>query len=146
MNKKGMTLIEILMVIVLITIIIGVGISGITRYGTLRLSGEAAELVGDLRYARQMSVTEQIHYAVRFNFDENSYQIIKYGDEENIVKTKIFPAGTEMEKIEECFEVKFTLFGAAFKSGKVLLKGEDFEKIIEIRPSGFIHVERNDIN
>ena len=147
MKEKGMTLVEILIVIAFISVIVTVVIFGITKYKqNFEISGETSELIDDLNYAKQMSITEQIHYGVRFDFYDNSYQIIKYDDQEDIIKTKKLSSGIKVESIDDYSEVRFTFFGAVFKSGKVLLKNEDFSKIIEIKPSGFIYVERTDIN
>ncbi len=147
MKKKGITIIEFLTVIIIISIILGIGISIFFKYEkTFGFKGDVSELINDLNYTKQISIAEQINHGIRFDFYNNSYQIIRYGDEEEVIKLKEFPSETKIESIDNYSEVKFTFFGAVFKGGKILLKDDSFSRIIEIKPSGFIYVERDNIN
>ncbi len=147
MKKEGFTLIEILIVIIFISILGVLGFFGFISYQeSVRISGEVGELVDDLYYARQLSIIEQVHHGIRFNFEENYYQVIRYDEEEEIIKEKIFPPGMEIDSPDINLEPKFTLFGAVFKGGEIILSGGDRLKVIQIKPSGFIHVQRPDLN
>jgi len=105
------------------------------------LSGLTRDLVTDLRYAGQLAVTEQIEHGVRFNFIENTYQIIRYGATEEIIKEKILPQGIDLRSINNFKEARFNPYGAAKESGKVVLENIKAEtKTIDIRPSGFVKI------
>lgn len=146
MNESGLTLIEF---IVVLTIILLFSVLGITsfmrRQEGFEKSGEIRELVDDLRHARQMTVSEQINYGVVFNFEENSYKIVDFSDDEE-VKQKEVLADVKLTPVDDYFQVKFTRFGAVFQSGEVLAEAGDFSQLIKIKPSGFIDVKRNNIN
>lgn len=140
--SKGMTLIEILVVILILSLFVVVGVSGVLmQREKFEASGEINELLADLRYAKQMSITEQAHYGMVFNFEDNSYQVFREGE---VIKEKFF--GLELEAVENYTEVKFTRFGAVFKGGEVLIKSDNILRVIEIKPSGFFHVQRININ
>ena len=143
---KGMTLTEIMATVAVISIIVTFSIVGVLRQGrSFELSAEVNELVRDLNYAKQMSITEQDNYGVRFYFHENRYDILRYSDD-FIVKTKTISSDLELISVDNYNEVKFTLFGAVFKKGEIIVEGEGLLKTIEIKPSGFIYVQGNDSN
>jgi len=147
MNQKGLTLIELLFVILFILVFATMGFLGLMqRERRIRLSGEAGELVSDLRFAKRMSISEQINYGVEFDFSTDSYRVIRHGDEREEMKRKDFPPGITIEGSDEFSEVKFTLFGAAFGRTEIFIQGEEFSKIIIVKPSGFIDVQRNNVN
>lgn len=159
MNKKsivyslkskvnGFSLIEFLAVILIIVILVAISIPVWRNIQpTLELSGSCRELVTDLRYAQQLSIAEQIIYGVRFNFEENQYQIIQYkktdGITENVIKLKLLlPGGIDLEQIGSFSEAKFTPYGSAMESGEVrLVNAQNQIKTIDIRPSGFVKVD-----
>jgi prepilin-type N-terminal cleavage/methylation domain-containing protein len=147
MKKNGFTLIELLIVVIIIVLFSGIGVTAfIRRQEAVKGSGEVRELVNDLRYAKQISIAEQIHYGVVFDFNEDSYRIVNYDQDREVIKEKIFDPQIDLRSIDNYSEVKFTLFGAVFKKGGVILNGKNFEEIINIKPSGFIHVQGDNLN
>lgn len=137
--KRGFSLIEILVVVSILAIMSSLGVLTFSSYRSFfALSGETRELVGSIRYAQQLSVTEQINHSVRFDFTNNSYQIIKHTEEEVIIFSKQIPTQVALEEINNYNEAKFNPYGAVKKSGKIKLKVEESERIIDIRPSGFV--------
>lgn len=141
--NRGVTLIEFLTVIFILIVLAGIGVP-IWRniQPTLELNGTTRELGTDLRYAQQLSITEQIIYGVRFNFDEDEYQIIQYQDEnENVIKLKALPTGINLEQEGSFGEAKFTPYGSVVTSGQVrLVNSQNQIKTIDIRPSGFVKI------
>jgi len=144
MKKKGFTIVELLTVIGILIILVSIGIPVWRNIQpTLELSGSARELITDLRYAQQLAITEQIIYGVRFNFEENKYQIIQYkktnGTTEEIIKLKLLPERITLEQIDNFSEAKFTPYGSIIQGGNVrLINTQNQTKTIDIRPSGFV--------
>jgi prepilin-type N-terminal cleavage/methylation domain-containing protein len=139
MIKRGFSLIEILVVVSILGIL---SLMGVLVFNSNKsfflLSGETRDLVGNIRYAQQLSVTEQIEYSIYFDFLNNSYQIIKHGEEDLIISDKKISQQVILEEIDNYTEARFNPYGAVKKSGKIKLKIEESEKIIDIRPSGIL--------
>ncbi|MGM0439194.1 MAG: pilus assembly FimT family protein [Patescibacteria group bacterium] len=147
MKAQGFTLIETSIVIVFIILFASISVVSFFNYQeSVEDSGEARELVSDLQYAKQMSISEQINYGVVFNFTDNSYQVVKHGSEKEIIKEKQFAKEINLKDVDQYSEVKFTRFGAVFRSGEIIIETNDFYQNIHIKPSGFIDVQRNNIN
>lgn len=79
-NPKGMTLIELLTVLMILAVLfsIGAGTFG-PRYSRYQLKTMARDLVSDMRLARQQAASENWQYAVRF-ISETSYEVVR-GDQ-----------------------------------------------------------------
>jgi prepilin-type N-terminal cleavage/methylation domain-containing protein len=141
--KKGVTLIELLVVIGILGILTLMSVPVFRAYGPkLGLSGSTQELVSDLRYAQQMSVTEQKEYSIKFFPADKKYQILKYGTG-IILKEKILPGEIQSLTVADLTdnEVVYNSYGAVKEEGTVVLKNiENQEKTISIKPSGFIEV------
>ncbi len=137
---KGLTLIEVLVVIFLMTVLFSATLFFVPRYHIYaNFSVEVNKLIDNLRYAREMSVTEQENYSVRFDYQNNQYQVVRYTEEgEEIVKIEQLDSSIKIINIENYSEAKFTLFGAVFKSGQVKLQSDNYERVIYIKPSGFV--------
>lgn len=147
MKYKGFTLIELLIVIAFVLIFAFIGITSFSNYQeSVEDSGELRELISDIQYAKQMSVSEQINYGIIFNFTANSYKLIKHDSEQETIKEKEFPENINLKDVDQYSEVKFTRFGAVFRSGEIIIETDDFHQNINIKPSGFIDVKRDNIN
>jgi len=143
-NKKSFTLIEVLIVISIIGIIAGVS------WGTLKflqpswqLNSAVREILGDLHFAQQMAVTEQVNYGVSFFATTSEYQITKYGTTTQIILSKSLPADIEFKEITGFTnnEVLFNPYGAVKEGGTVsLINKVGKTKTVEIRPSGFVKI------
>lgn len=145
--NKGITLIEVVIVVALILTFTGMGITSFVSYQeTMEASGVAGELLNDLKYAKQMSITRQVRHGLEFDFSEDSYKLIKYGEEEEVLNERKLEDNLEIESPDHFTDIKFNHFGAVFGSREIIFRGEDFIKTINVRPSGFIDVERDNIN
>ncbi len=139
---SGFTVIEILVVIAIITILSSLSLSVFNTFKeSIDLAGCSRELVADLRYTQQLAVTEQIRHGIQFLKDEKKYQIIRYGDSEEILKEKQLPVGISYESINglSLDRARFNPYGATEESGSVvLINTQNNKKTIQIRPSGFV--------
>ncbi len=138
--KKGLTLIEVLLVVFLIMILFSTMAFFVPRYNDYAtFSVNLNKLMESFRYAREMSIVEQENHAVRFDYENNQYETVRYsGDGEYVLKTETFDEDIKIINIDDYHEVKFTLFGGVFKTGTIKLKSSNYERIIYIKPSGFI--------
>lgn len=78
MNKRGFTLIEAVMVMVIAGVLIAVVIiSGNSSVNTLRLEAARLKLKGDLGYAQLLAVTQQVVHGIIFNPSTETYSIYR---------------------------------------------------------------------
>lgn len=144
-NQKGGAL--------LMNVIVGVGIFAmlsllsipyLQRYQTsIKLNGVAKNLTADLRYAQQLTITEQNAYLVQFSTSTQDYSILKTGVATTTIKTVAFPAEISYQSISAGLnnQVIFNYFGGVSQSGTVVLKNsEDKTTTINIKPSGYIQL------
>lgn len=144
--QRGLTLIELAVIISIIGILALFTIPSFRIFTpSLQLSGAARELTTDLRYAEQLSVTEQIEHGVKFYPDANEYRLMKYGSVETELQIKTLPEKVTFQSVSGFTnnEVKFNPYGAAKETGFVILKNTNNSTTsIDVRPSGFIKINK----
>ena len=79
-GDRGFTMVEVLVVMVILTILMGIAIPGFTRWlPNYRLRGAARDLYSNLQLAKAGAIKERSEWAVKFTPGTNSYQIISGG-------------------------------------------------------------------
>ncbi len=148
MTKKGFTLFEVLLVVSIVLLIFSFGFLGFSRYYEYyTFASEFNELVDDLHYAKQMSVAEQINYAVFFDYKNNAYFVAKSSSEGyDTLKERELPSSIIISSENDYTKAEFTFFGAVFESGSITLEDGKRKRVINIKPSGFINVKRINTN
>ncbi|QDV54044.1 pilus assembly FimT family protein [Gimesia fumaroli] len=74
-NRRGFTLIEMLIVIMLIAILVSVSLISTDTSRSMSLDATARMLVSDLRLARNYAIKFNTKYKVIFDLDEQSYEV-----------------------------------------------------------------------
>lgn len=144
--QNGFTLTEILVTLSVLGILIAITLSVFrTIQPDLQLSGATRELITDLRYVQQLTVTEQVEHSIRFYSTEKRYEIRKYGETTEILKTVSLPEEIEemtisgLSDIDSGKEARYNPYGAVKESGSILLENsENKTKTIKVEPSGFV--------
>ncbi len=114
---------------------------------SLELNGTARELVSNLRYSQQMSVTEQVEYGIRFSTTTREYQMVKYSSPEEIIETKELPEKVDFQEVSGFTnnEARYNPYGAVKAEGSVsLVNNKGTVLTIEVRPSGFVKINKGD--
>lgn len=134
-------MIEILVVLGIIAIIALINLPLLRQYQpTLKLKGEARELASDLRYAQQLTLTEQVEHLVRFFPDAEKYQVIR-AEEDPPLKEIFLSQPVEFQEITFTGnEVSFNSGGGSSESGQVVLTNGDETITVEVKPSGYIKI------
>lgn len=91
-ERKGYTLIEILIVIALFSILLSMGLPNMRLFRAMKEKQELTEFRKDLLYARNMAIVENKRYHVFFFHDDDKY-IIKTTETSPPIKTKTFSQG-----------------------------------------------------
>lgn len=138
-------MVEVLVVVAVI------GITAITMSpvvkgykSSLELNGSARELVSDLRYAQQLTIADQNEHSVVFYVLEKRYEIIKYGETNEIIKQVSLPDEIIDISITALTndEIKYNPYGAVFEGGVISLENSKNNiKTIRVKPSGFVRID-----
>lgn len=97
-RNMGVTLIELLIVISIISIVLLIPTLKKDKLLTYKERKELMEFKNDLNYARNKALVESTQYLVTIKDNTNSYTI--YRDKNKIVKTNTFKNGIELCKTE----------------------------------------------
>ncbi|KPU44934.1 putative major pilin subunit [Oxobacter pfennigii] len=108
-KKKGMTLIELISAIAIISIITGISMPLFNNFSYKNqhtmLDIAAKELLSDLRLAQSKARSEGYTYHVYFNRTNNSYMIYSYKNSyDNVYKNKKLPAGIGFDNIYSTYK------------------------------------------
>ncbi|MFH1575353.1 MAG: hypothetical protein ABIB55_00185 [Candidatus Nealsonbacteria bacterium] len=141
---NSFTLVELLIIMSILGILSLIGIPAFKIYQpSLQLSGSVRELVTDLRYAEQLAVTEQVGHGIIFLIGTDEYQIVRFGDKNEVIESKTLPQDISFSGITGFTdnEAIFNPYGAAEESGIItLVNTKNSTSGIDVRPSGFIKV------
>src|SRR3989338_9342393 len=137
-KNLGFTLIEIIMVLAIIGLIALVSLPVYQKIKPgLTLNSQAIDIVSDLRYAQQLSVTEQINYSVVFDQALNKYTIVNTASGATLKSQNIKPI-ISINSITglTANTATFNVTGAALESGNIILTSFNGNtKTIAIKPS-----------
>jgi len=145
---KAFTVIELLVSLFIIGVLSLIGIPAFRAFApNLELNGAARELVSNLRYSQQLSVTEQIKYGIRISTTTREYQLIKYTDPEEIIEMKELPRTLDFYEISDFTnnEIRYNSYGSVEEEGNIsLINNKGVILIIEVKSSGFIKINKGD--
>ncbi len=141
--KNAFTLTELLVIIGIIGILALITIPAFRLFQpSLLLSSVTRELVTDLKYVQQLTVTEQVEYCLQFFSIEKKYQMVQCG-ESNPFKEKILPEEITTLTVAGFTndEVRYNPYGAVKEAGTIILENtKNDTKTILVKPSGFVEI------
>ena len=143
-NYRAFTLIEVLLVIGIMGIIAAAYFSA-SQFGqqSKALSVATRNLVTDLRYAQQLSVTDQITHGIQISTALSSYKLVRFSTTTKEFFDKDLPTGISFHDVSgfTSDEIKFNAYGAVDEDGTVtLINTESATTTIDVRPSGFVRI------
>ncbi len=143
---RAFTITELLVSIFIIGVLSFISIPAFRAFApNLELSGAARELVSNLRYSQQMSVTEQVGYGIRISTTTREYQLVKYSSPEEIVETKELSEKLDFYDVSGFTdnEIKYNPYGSVEEEGSIsLINNKGVISVIEISPSGFVKTKK----
>lgn len=140
-KTRGLSVIELLIATGVIVIIISIVVSGLKGFQPdIQLNASARDLITDLRYTQQITITEQLKYCLKFFSSERKYQITECGGTAPL-KEVILSEGIRAITVSGFTSdtVEFNPYGAVKETGEIRLENTKGKiKIIEVKPSGFV--------
>ena len=144
-TAKGALLMSILVSVGVMALIVTLTIPYLRKYQpNLKLNGAARELTTDLRYAQQLTITEQIIHIVELDILNDSYKILKIDAATTTVKQNNFPSEVSFQQITGLTDdqVVFNSYGGVSESGEIILVNTSgATAIINVKPSGYVELQ-----
>lgn len=100
MNKKGFTLVELLIVLAIAGLVMGLGFPQFKRIFRSNLKSAAAQMSGMIRYGYDVSVIKGRIHRIAFDFDKGSYRL-EVSNTDELVSLEEETAQKEEEKKSE---------------------------------------------
>lgn len=145
-KNQGSLLLNVLVSFGIIALMATISIPYIRQYQpNLKLNATARDLTADLRYAQQLTITEQAAYLVDLNLDNDSYQILKSGIATTTIKTVEFDSSVSFQQITGLTDnqVVFNFYGGVSESGQIVLINTNGKTAtINVKPSGYVQLEQ----
>ncbi len=145
LNNRGAILLDILISIGIIALLTTISTPYLHAFQSdLQLNGAAKNLTSDLRYAQQLTISEQNIYEVELDPSLNNYSIVKTGSATTTIKSVALPQGVEFSQIDAVLnnEVIFNSFGGVNESGAIVLSNNTKTETINVKPSGYIQLSQ----
>ncbi|MCF6464233.1 hypothetical protein C3E89_12830 [Clostridium sp. Cult1] len=136
-ETRGMTLVEIIIVISLLSILLLIPSFKGNNILNYREKKDISEFKKDINYAKNRALVESKLYSVDIRPTSNSYLIFKYDTFPEVVKKKEFTSGVKLKSTNiKNNELIFSYSGAPIESGTISLENSKGKKIsITITPA-----------
>lgn len=137
-------MIDLLVVMGIIALLSAIAIPYIRKYQpNLKLNGAARDLTADLRYAQQLTITEQKVYLVSLDAAQEKYEILKIDLATTTIKTVNLDPDVSFEEITGLAynQVVFNFYGGVSQPGQIVLTNiNNATSTINIKPSGYVEL------
>ena len=144
-NYRGNMLIDLLVALGIVALLSTITIPYIRKYQpNLKLHATARDLTTDIRYAQQLTVTEQKVHLVDFNEAQNKYEILKIDTATTTVKSVSLDSEISFKEITGLIndQIVFNFYGGVSQPGQIILTNvNNITATINIKPSGYVQLE-----
>ena len=144
-NNQGGLLLDLVVVSGIFALLATISIPYLRKYQpNLKLNAAARALTTDLRYAQQLTVTEQKMHLVEFDAINGEYEILKIDAATTTVKTVILDQEVSIKQITDLIDNQavFNYYGGVSQAGTVILTNtNNVDATVNIKPSGYIQLQ-----
>ncbi len=143
-QNKGSLLLNLLIGFGIMALIATISIPYLKKYQpNLKLDAAARNLTSDLRYAQQLTITQQVVHKVVLDSFDRSYEIVRVDTSTSTVKTVSLDPEVSFSQITGLSgdQVIFNAFGGVSESGQIILTNtQGSTATINVKPSGYIEL------
>lgn len=143
-DQHGMMLVNLIVSIGIIALLCAVSIPYLRKYQiNLKLNATARDMTTDIRYAQQLTVTEQKTHIVVFDPANRKYQILKVDIATTTIKTVFLNNEVNFQGITGLAgnTIVFNYYGGVSQPGQVVLSNaNNMTADVNIKPSGYIQI------
>ncbi|MEK7067433.1 MAG: GspH/FimT family pseudopilin [Patescibacteria group bacterium] len=143
-SQIGFSLLQLLAVIGIIVIMSAIAIPTLRHYEpSIKLKAESRQLASDLRYAQQLTVTEQKIYYLEIDLIGRRYLLVKQETPASPLKTVSLTEGISWQTVSgfDNNRIVFNSYGAVSQAGQIVLtntQGDSYT--INVKPSGYVQL------
>ena len=138
-------LIDLVVAIGIIALLSTLAIPYLRKYQpNLKLNAAARALTTDLRYAQQLTVTEQKIHLVDFDLAQDKYDILKIDSATTTIKSVDLDPEISFKEITGLTDNQavFNYYGGVSQAGTVILTNtNNVDATVNIKPSGYIQLQ-----
>jgi len=143
-TRQGSMLLNLVVALGIIALLTTITIPYLKKYQpNLKLNATARDLTSDLRYAQQLTVTEQTVHKVKFDLNNGNYQILKISLATTTVKNVQLDPQVNFQQITGLSNntVTFNFYGGVSQAGQIILNNiNGTTATINVKPSGYIQL------
>lgn len=144
-NKSGALLMNLLVTLGIIAVISVISIPNLREFQrNAELSDVTRELVSNIRYAQQLTITEQITHGVVLYTSPSYYEVVKFNPATTTIKSVNLPSGYTFTDISgfSMNLIEFNSYGSVDENGTIEIENSaSSTKNIEIKPSGYVDLQ-----
>ena len=137
-------LIDLLVSLGIVALLSTITIPYLRKYQpNLKLNAAARTMATDLRYAQQLTITEQKVHLVSFDLADDKYDILKIDAATTTVKTVNLDYEVSIKQIAGLNnnQAVFNFYGGVSQPGQIILtNANNVDAVINIKPSGYIQL------
>jgi|SRR3989344_1601244 len=145
-NPLGFSLIQLLIVVAIIAVMAVITIPALRHYEpSIKLKAESRQLVSDLRYAQQLTVTEQKTHYVEIDLIGKRYLVVKQENPSSPLKTVGLTEGINWQSVTgfDNNRVVFNSYGAVSQAGQIIIVNDQGNTYtINVKPSGYVQLQQ----
>ena len=142
---NGFTLLNLILTLAIMGILATIALPTIRRYQpSLQLKAAGRNFIADIRYAQELTVSEQSAYYVAVNASSSTYYIAKQSEPESPIKTVDIKEGIFINESSGFTDNKiiFNSYGSVSQPGTItLINSQNQTLTITIKPSGYVRLE-----
>ncbi|PIT93928.1 hypothetical protein COU00_01690 [Candidatus Falkowbacteria bacterium CG10_big_fil_rev_8_21_14_0_10_43_11] len=143
-KQNGFSLLQLFTVIGIIAIMAAISIPALRQYQpSMKLKAEARQLASDLRYAQQLTITEQKMHYIEINSIDGRYSLVKQENPSAPLKTVNLEPGINFQAVTgfDNNRIIFNSYGAVSQAGQIILvNAQGNAYTINVKPSGYVQL------